>query len=251
MTFSNIDTIVRRWLLDRGYPIHYYLEALLHASSCIRDLTKDTLQVIKTVQLAVDNTGSAELPEDYMDDICLGLEVGGKISKIPHASNVSPIRMHNGTTGAFEATSTQDVSSFYSYPYFQSTAYTWFWKIDSWGEFTGGFFGARGATSSGYEIFREQRRVQVGQNFAGGAVVLQYISDGQSIDNAVQIDSRAINCILSYIDWQRSRNAANIYSPEGKTFFNSKRLLKAQLNPLTVTDITNIIRSSYTASIKN
>jgi len=86
--------------------------------------------------------------------------------------------------------------------------------------------------------------------FIGSNVVVQYISDGQSVDAASQIDYLAFSTIRSYQDWKRSGNANNDNSPEGRAFYNQKRLLRAKLNPLTIMDIRNIIRTSYTAGIK-
>ena len=47
----------------------------------------------------------------------------------------------------------------------------------------------------------------------------------------------------------RSGNKQNQY--EGRTYYNEKRLLRANLSDLTIADILNTLRKAYTASIKN
>lgn len=81
-------------------------------------------------------------------------------------------------------------------------------------------------------------------------IILMYISNGQSIDNASQIDYAAFNTIRAYQEWKKSGNANNEYSPEGRYYNNQKRLLRARLNPLTATDIRNILHNAYTATLK-
>ena len=65
------------------------------------------------------------------------------------------------------------------------------------------------------------------------------------------IDFRAFAAIQSYIDWKSSPNASFKDSGEARTYFNNKRLLRANMDDLTTTDIVNILRSAYTATIKN
>ena len=78
-----------------------------------------------------------------------------------------------------------------------------------------------------------------------------YFSDGQSADNATQIDSYAISCIQSYIDWKRSPMAAMKDSSEARTFYNERRILRARLDDMTIVDIKNTLHNNYKATIKN
>lgn len=250
MQLSNLDIICRRSLLERSLPIHYYLEALIHASACLRELTIDTLQVVNTVQVSVDDTGSFDLPDDFADDVGMAGGIQGRLIGIPHSSNPNPIRYHNVTTGAFEAQ--PQVNFGLGGTGLYGVGGSWFWNCDDYGEGTGGYFGGNAGTSRGYSIFREQRRGQLSMGFGtGGSGILMYVSDGQNINNASQIDIKAINCISRWIDWKMSRNATNLFSPEAMTFSKSKKNLKARISTLTGADVANIIRTSYTASIKS
>jgi hypothetical protein len=250
MQFATVDMICRRWLLDRNLPIHFYAEALFHTSTCLRELTKRTLKIINTANLPVDEHGMVNLPGDFVDDICLSLDGGLVLKNIPHKTNINPLRVHDATTGAFVSQPTAQDEGVETGIFFGSGAF-FFWNIDAWGTSTGRFFGANGGTPSGYQVFKERRQIQLAEGFQNGNVILQYISNGQSSDNASQVDWQAFRTITSFIDWQRSPRATDKDSPEAKTFQNEERLLRSSLNPLTVADIRNIVLNAYTASVKN
>lgn len=252
MVLSNLDTIVRRWLLEKGLPIHYYMEALFHASTALRELSFDTLKIINVANLPVNNYAAIDLPSDYKDDIAVCVNYGGVLSELPKQKWINPIRLHDATTGSFELSSTNIANNLQGVFFGQSNNYwSWFWNISDYGESTGRFFGAKGGTSQGYKVVLERRQIQLTENFADSNVVLLYISDGQSADNATQIDSYAISCIQAYIDWKRSPNSALKDSGEARTFYNEKRLLRARLDDMTLVDIKNVLHNSYKATNKN
>jgi len=251
MQLLTLDIICRRWLLDRSLPIHFYAEALYHSSTAVRELSKDTLKIVNTKNIPVDETGSAVLPDDFSSDVACCLAAGEFLQQIPHKSNINPLRVHDTTTGQFTVQPDADNTEVNNALLFGSNGAFWFWNVDSLGEFTGRYFGANGGTGRGYKVIKEQRRIQLTGDFAGGNVILQYISNGQGVDNASQIDWQAFRAITTYIDWQRSPGATNKDSAEGRTYYNEKRLLRANLSDLTIADILNTLRKAYTASIKN
>lgn len=249
MIFSNIDAIVRRTLLEKGLPLHYYLEFLVHGTSGVRELSFDTLQIINTLQLPVNNYNSVDLPDDCVDVIALNIAYGNRLIPVPQNDSLSPLRYHDDT-GVFQPPTTS-LSPDQTFLGFQG-GIIWYWNINDYGEPTGRYFGASGASDvNGYKVIKERRQIQLTQSFTSDTVVLMYLSDGQRADNASQIDVQAHACIQAYINWKRSPNADIKDSPQARTFYNEKRLLRARLNTLTATDIIHILRKSYTATIKN
>lgn len=249
MVYTNLDIIVRRTLLDNSLPIHFYAEFLFHSSSCLRELTIDTLKIINTRNLPVGDYGEVDLPEDYLDDVMLSFDTGGTLRGFPHRDSLNPLRVHDSTTGLF---SSQSPSTNLNNAdlYFPFVGYTWYWNVSDYGEPTGRLFGVGGGNPYGYKVVKERRQIQVyGSN--QGNVILQYISDGQSIDNATMVDTQAFSTIQSFINWQRSPNKDNEFSPEGRKYYNTKRKLRARLSGLSGTDIINIFRTNYMATIKS
>jgi hypothetical protein len=251
MQLLTLDIICRRWLLDRSLPIHFYAEALFHASTAVRELSKDTLKIVNTKNIPVDATGSAVLPDDFSSDIACCLAAGEFLQPIPHNSKINPLRIHSSTTGEFTVHPDADNTNVNNSLLFGSSGVLWFWNVDSLSEFTGRYFGGNGGTNRGYKVIKEQRRIQLTGDFASGNVIFQYISNGQGVDNASQIDWQAFRAISTYIDWQKGQGATNKDSAEGRTYYNEKRLLRANLSELTIADILNTLRKAYTAGLKN
>ncbi len=249
MVYTTLDIVVRRTLLENGLPIHWYSEYLFHSSTCLRELTIDTLKVINTKNLSVSYYGSVDLPDDYLDDVMLSFNDGQLLKPIPHKDSINPLRVHNTTTGAFE-TQTNVTTIDTGGLFFPFVGRTWYWNVSDYGEPTGRVFGANGGNPNGYKVIKERRQIQI-YGASGGNVILQYISDGQSVDNASMVDTQAFSTFQAYINWQTSPNKNNEFSPEGRKYYNTKRKLKIRLNGLTLEDVKNIVRGQYTASMKN
>lgn len=251
MKLATLDIISRRYLLENGLPIHYYAEALFHGATCLRELSFDTLQIVNVMRTPVDSTGSFYTPDDFVDDIAVCMPSSQGLTALPKQEWINPIRLHDATTGQFATYNTEantQAEFSYGFPY---NGFTWFWNVNAFGEPTGRMFGSKGGTKSGYKFIRNERRIQMTEDFIGANVVLMYISDGQSVDNATQIEVQAFSCINSFIEWKRSPNKNNEYSPEGRLFSSQKRLLRARKDDLTLTDLRNILHNAYTGGIKN
>lgn len=251
MILTNLDIIVRGWLLQRNIPIHFYAEGLYHSCNALSYLTQDTLQVINAANLPVSDYGGVDLPDDFVDDLGVFSPVSGSLAPLPKQDWITPLRIHDTTSGEFVPYPGQENTSglpnvFYGFP----MQWNYYWNVNDYGEATGRRFGSRGGTAQGYQVFKERRQLQLTPAFYETSIVLLYISDGQSSNAASQIDTMATRAIQTWIDWQRSPNATIKDSMEARTFYNEKRRLKSLLNPLTKTDILNTIRNSYTSSIK-
>jgi hypothetical protein len=249
MQYASIDMIVRKWLLDKGLPIHYYAEGMFHAVSAVRQLTIDSLQVINTKRLTLNSYNAVTLPSDFVDDISVTIPVGNLLHPLSKVDNINPLR-NVSTTGAFVpyANSEAESGNFFGL----NTNWLWFWNVNDYGEATGRYFGAGGgAAQNGYQVFKERREIQFTETFSTDEVVLLYISNGLDIDNASRIDWNAFDAIMAFVTWKSSRNADIKDAPEAATFYNEKRLLRARLNPLTAADIKNIIRKNFHAAPKN
>ncbi len=253
MIFSTLDQIIRKTLLEKSMPIHLYAEYMYHGASCLRQLSTDTLKLINTANLPIDSYGAIDLPQDFVDDIGVALPFGGLLQPIPKRNSLTPIRIHDATTGAFVPYSTNNINTTNATTntiYGFNPGAFWFWNINDWSEPTGRYFGANGGATNGYKVIKERRQIQLIGLPQTTNVILQYVSGGQSIDNATQIDTLAIDAIQKYIIWQTSESAGIDMSPQGAAYYNQRRVLRARLNDITLTDIVNVLRSNYTAAGK-
>lgn len=249
MTLYTLDTIIKRTLLAKGLTVHWYLDFLVLGSDALRELSFDTLKIVNYQYLPLNAQGAADLPEDFVDDVYAALPVANKLQKIPKDNKINPLRLSE-TTGDYttytsSGLDTANGDALYPYAIFID-------RYNSYGEPTGGLWGVGGgATVNTYTIVKSRNQLQMNESSSADGVFLAYISDGQSVDAASQIDSRAVSAIQAYITWKSSQGANSQHSAEGQLFYNERRLLRARLNTLTTTDIKNIIRSHYRATPKS
>lgn len=250
MIWANLDMIVRRTLLEKGLPIHYYCELMFHVSAAVRELSKDTLKIVNTVKLPVNSYFAADLPDDFVDDIGVGVAVGNMLQPVPKKDSITPLRQVNDEGQFIPYSETQNSGEQTVFGF--NGGWLWYWNVTDYGEPTGRIYGAGGgAKSNGYKILKERRQIQFTETFTADEAVLMYISSGQSVDNATQIDWLAFAAIQAYANWKRSPNADIKDSYEAATWYNERRLLRAALDDLTLTDIKQIIRDNYRATMKN
>jgi hypothetical protein len=249
MTVATLDMIVMRSLLEKGLPIHYYSKYLYHAAAAVRELAKDTLKIVQSANLPVNDYNAVDLPIDFVDELAVALPSGGLLYNVTKQPMINPIRVHDTTTGEFVSQSDSNSATETYFGFIGN--WSWYWNVNDWGEPTGRYFGAGGGVNYGYSLVKERRQIQFTGAVTSGSIVLLYVSSGQNPDNATQVEWQAFNAIQAYCDWKTSPNASSHLSPEANTFWNAKRLLRGNLNDMTKTDIINIIRNSYKATVKN
>lgn len=248
MRFTTVDKIVRRNLLAHRLPIHFYIENLVHVTSCLRELSFDSLLLINTVELPVNDYFAVDLPCDLVDWVCCGVKRGQFIQPITQRDSINPLHAYN-FQGAITTYSEPDTNNF-DFPFWPG--FWMFQNVDDLGENTGRFYGYNpGLVPNGFKYLPERNQIQLTESFNTDTMVLKYISDGQNADNATQVDYYAQNAIDAYVNWKRSKNADIEKSLEGAAYYNQRRILRARKNSLTPWDIRQILFKNYRASIKN
>lgn len=76
MKYTTLDIVVKGYLLQKKYPIHFYIDFLIYAARCFEELHFDTLGNIRTARIPVNDYNAARLPDDYMDWTKIGVENG-------------------------------------------------------------------------------------------------------------------------------------------------------------------------------
>ena len=253
MLFGTLDEITKRALIDNGKPIHYYFEYLSHAASCLRELNFDVLDMVRTVRLPVNEYHAVDLPDDFINggDISVGIAVGQFTTPVVKNNHLTSLRNKNQTTGQFEdftgATSMTAVDGMYLNP-----GWNWFWNVNNFGEPIGRNFGGNaGNTLNGYRVIPERRQIQLTETFTSDEIVLVYMSDGQSADNATNVDIQAFATIQAYINWKSSPNRHIKDSPEASTYYNERRILRARKSQVDPLMLRQILHQAYKATYKN
>jgi len=248
MRYTTLDKIIRRTLLAKRLPLHFYVEFMVHASSCLRELNFDSLRVVNTVVLDVNDYYAVDLPCDYVDWTKVGIKAGQFVQPITQRDSIN--RLHNyDSTGSITPYGAPDTVNL-QFPFWPG--YWMFQNIDDLGENLGRLYGFNTAYgNNGFKILPERNQIQLTETFNNCSVVLEYISDGQTTDNATQVDEYAQSTIEAYINWKRSPNADIDRSPEAISYVNQRRLFRARMSEVTVYDIRQVLYRNYRASIKN
>jgi len=249
MRLYSLDTIVRSALLRKGYPIHFYMQFLKYSSDCLRELSFDSLQNIRSVKLPLNEYNAIPLPCDYVDWVKVGAGNGQSVR--PYANRDGYNRLNNlddNGNKALYATPTTVAEN--ALPEYEEA-------ININGEAVGRQFGFQGGNNpNSFKVLRERNGGEIQFDIsATGDIMLDYISDGLESDAATEIHPYAQASIEAYIFWQMKEHSRAYSSGERQLaeeqFDKEHRLLRARINSFTMTDLRRVLQQSYGGAIKN
>lgn len=257
MVTTSLNSIVRNILMKRGYPIHYYMEFLLYAREALQKISLDDLLVINTQMIPIDSNMAGILPNDFQDEISVNLAVGQKLRPLVRDNKITPLQAF---TSDFAITTYQQNSTLvtngliYGNPFLAAS-----WNVctfNEYGEPTGRIFGAgAGSPSDTYNIFKSRNQIQLNERSSASSVVLMYIGDGTSSDNATHIDVYARDTIDSYSMYLFKLNNRTYSEGDAERarliYIDDRLILRARLSDITINGIRRIIQRSSTGSIHN
>lgn len=253
MTWTSLDRIVKGMLISKGYPIHYYMQFLYWGSRGYEELHFDSLRSIKTVKLPINQDYKAvTVPCDFMDWVKIGIPYGQFVRPLISRPGISRLNNFDDDGNKVMYGDTNGVSSsFFDGLFFNG--YTQVYNEN--GEFTGRIFGAGiGDNPYTFNYVEERNEIQLHETLAATDIILQYITDGTSIDNATMITPYAKAAIEAYINWQQKEHS-RVYGDgereRARQLFNKQHaLLRARKNELTKDKIIGIVRKHTHGSIK-
>lgn len=204
MTALSLDTIIRNCLLRKNYSMHWYIDALVAAKDCLRELTIDDLQVINTQKIPVDaNTYAADVPSDMVGwPVRVSIQSGQFLRVLVPTNNINPLVYRvNGVPSLYTDTNNPTQSIILN-----NLAAGYFWRTITWNQFgenVGRLFGFNvGYYNDIYQYFPERRQIQLSESSGISEIVVEYISNGMTSDAATRIDWLAHSTIDQYIMWQ-------------------------------------------------
>jgi len=252
MKYTSLHKIITGYLLQRRYPIHFYVEFLVYANRGFQELHFDSLKNVRTKKLPLNSYGAATLPCDYMDWSKIGVPNGQFIKPLANRPGLSRLNSFDDT-GEKVAYPSEDDPAFRS-PFGLYVGLGYSVRYNDKLENTGRLYGSRGNQSQTFGVFVERNEIQVNIDVNATEMVLEYISDGQEIDNATMVHPYAIHTIEAWINWKHKENNRSYSEGERmraqRQFELQHRILRARLNPISVADIKAIINRNNHAAIK-
>lgn len=246
MELAKVDHIVRRALAERGFPIHYYMQFLAYATGCVSQLTFDTLQSIKSVELTPTAYNTIELPCDYVDYVRVGHLNGQYFYKWTHSDDITrEAKYEDGVRVAYPEPPVREVSGLDAQIGFQNI-YT-----NEWGEDMGRRYNnGTGTPSNAFKVIRERNEIVLAST-PDGKIILEYITDGLTTDSTTCVHPYAERTIIDWIFWQ---HAARTKAPDRNElrneYFNSERILRGRLSELDTDSIIRELRSANHGVVK-
>ena len=96
MKFTSLHKVITGYLLQKRYPIHFYIDFLIYAGRCFEEIQMDSIANVRPVRLPVNDYNSVRLPDDYMDWTKIGIENGQFVKPLIQRSGMN--RLNNYTT---------------------------------------------------------------------------------------------------------------------------------------------------------
>lgn len=259
MQFSSLDAIVRNTLLQRGYPIHYYLDFLVYSAQILRELTFDDLMIVNTKLIPVDEFNNFQIPNDYQDYVTVGAQIGQYIYPLVETDEISQLDsydenfnqvLHGGNTPPALTTPEENNVYYGLFPF--ASWYTVHWN--NYGENIGRYFGNRGPYPDTFVVKKAKNKIQINQNITLDNAYLVYISNGYNYDAATTVDQYAIQTIQAYSIWQHKENNRNYSIGERQLakdeYISQRKILRARKSNLTPERLKRIIQQTTFASPK-
>lgn len=256
MSYISLDMVIRSTLLQKGYPLHWYVDALIHGREIVRDISYDVLPVITPVVLVPNAQNAVDLPCAFHDIVKFGVEVGQKIRILVSDDSINRIVNTDSNGNPIRYTPTNNnpnspTNLYYTYPV------SYFWGVtpfNEYGEFTGKLFGWGDSSQDTYKYIVERNQIQLNENIVVDKVYLEYIDNGMTCSAASKINSYAMRAISTYILWQfkeMNRNYSLGECQAAKAIHDLEmRKLIARIDPLTVTTIKRIVTRNYVQTPK-
>lgn len=253
MNIYTLDNIVRGALADKQYPMHFYLQFLTYGVDSLRQLNMDVMQDVKSVRLPINSYYAATLPNDYVDYIRIGNELGEYINSFGHKrDSFNRLNKFDSQGNKISYADIEAVNGLLpnNWEGFWYTNY-----INDKGEHLGRIFNNKPSFRDSFVIIRERGEIQLDVSYTGTTIVMDYISDGLSTDASNSVHPYAVDAIKSYIFWKQKdhgrqySNADKQYAKD--EYYNQLRILRARMNNIDVQDIRRSLSSSYGPTIRN
>ncbi len=254
--YYTVDSVVKNALTDIGETTtHLYQLFLKFALDGLREQQIEFSREIKTVKLRMNDYQSVDLPEDYVDYIKIGIQVGERIFTMGVQNDIA---LHNDVDSCGNPIKNLPQAPFDTAPNginFDNYGGYWFnnftdTNIGGQGN-TGRLFAFGGGIPSRglYRIDRERRQIRFDDSVHRADIYMEYISDGFNPTDATLVNPLCYEYLRCYIHNRRvegNDNASQALKYEkGQNLWYAKKAAAGRLGELTVQDIINSSRKGY------
>lgn len=230
--YISLDSIVKGALLNRGYSLHWYFRFLNYGANCVQELGFNTLKNINCQLITVDSFGQADLPRDYVDWVKVGLQNGQQVDALRQAERFNRMASIDPEGNQLQRGFGQNGNWDYT-----DEGIGLGWNSGYFNGFYGCYNLGNATDRKGFQILREQNKIQLAEFRAGQSIVLEYVSTTGCADMLTKINPLAKFAIQAFIEWQHKRNSKSYSLGEiamaEKSWTVKWGQLRSLLNPIT------------------
>jgi hypothetical protein len=254
MVTVSLDSIVRQTLMKKGYPMHYYIQFIVYARECLRELTYDDLQCFNEKLIPINSNNAFQIPNDYVDYVTVGIPFGQGVRPLVEDKKMTSLSNYDSDLNVipYSTDTTVDTSSIL--PYNGLSLGNWYTThFNSYGENIGRFFGSRGGYVDTFKVIPSKNEIQLNEALTGfDYAYVKYLSNGADSGSSTTIDPYAEQTISSYIMWQHKEQNRTYGISERQIakqeYTNQRQIFRARKSGVTLEVLKRIInRNSYAA----
>lgn len=246
MQTETLDICVRNYLLNKQYPLHYYLPVLHRAITGVNEIAKDVnlgLNV-KTVEktISIDRT---TYPDDCRSIIRVFGLVGGEEKDFGYNPWITTVKKMDGATHVvYTDTDTTLTDS-------ETERNNIVKEGTMSGEFPAMNYINYVKHKYEYNIDFSTKEVILKPNSEVTKIHIRYMTSVATLSNTTNIPNIMETAVHAYIEWQFAKNSgasksriADINTTETlkEEYYTAKRNLRSALNPMNVSDYLQILK---------
>lgn len=213
MAVVNLDYIVNSCISDlQIHNTNEYDRLLQFAVRGFRKLNLMVLPSIKVAYLTLNENNTIDLPNDFVSYTKIGVVIGGNIWNLTLNKNMALPRHLDECGNVLAAENTMSFLNQTSQGLAVSTDISTFggiYYVPHWrnGQYVGEQYGLGGGINrEGYYREDKEKNQIVFTNIVQGEIVLEYKSNGITVEGGAAVPQEAIEALIAYVDWARINN---------------------------------------------
>ena len=253
MNVISLDNIVKNILLKRRYSLHWYLDFLVPAKDCLRELSFDLPIIsLRYKVLTLNSNNALTLPDDYQDWAKVSVMSGQYLHPLIEDNGLSLVPNYDSDFNIQPFSSGIAIDSNNPQSYYNGWL-TPMWFMVNWnafGENIGRQFGGICNYSYTFKVNKARNEIKINESLASAYsnYVLEYVGNGIDADSATHIDAYCQAAIEAYAMWMFKENNRT-YSP-GETnmaqmeYDKQYRILRARFSDLSIDKLKRIVQKN-------
>jgi hypothetical protein len=257
--YVNLNYVVNSVLMDMDeYTTSKRKKILQYAIFGVTELNIFVLPSVEVAYLRQNDDFTIDLPDDYLDYIKVGVEVGGPDERrivTLTLNNTLPLPNTDKLKICPNSCVDEPTLTLNNTDYFIPGFGYYFAEHYRNGQYVGEMYGLGGGMGlMQYRVDLKNRQIILNELFENGEIVLEYKSTGIKTDGSTTIPRQAVAALRAYIKWELAENndklALSAKDRKRKLYLVEYRLLQYFTNTFTIDEYLDAKYQVSTATLK-